>query len=265
MRNSIFDIEIRMDINKEFKKIYSYLHYGDKTTVTQSGHMYTFLKAVDEYAFKHWPYRGTALNCIEYLDSIGLPNYYFDGRRNINEVEFLYYLEFIYNIYMYSHEMIQIKDENVLAIFNNIYIIVEKMNYKFIQKNDKYILVKRDADLDSIIELVDNDIALLLLEYNDFRIIDNLIRKKEILKSIDLYIEKNQSQFSKLDKDTYSSIGYIMNKFGINHKIDDKYENLSENDLLGWYDKCYKLCIHLIRKKEINEINEERKKLETKE
>lgn len=264
MRNSIFDIEIRLDINKEFKKIYRYLHYEGNTTRTLSGYNYSFLGAVDESAFKHWPYRGTALNCIEYMENIGLYQYYFNGRTNINEVDFLYYIEFIFNIYMYSSNMVEIHDENVLAIFNNIYKIVEQLNYQFIQQKDKYILVKRDADVDSVVDLVDDDIALLLLEYNDFKVVNNIKRKKEILKSIDLYIENDKSHFSKIDKDTYNSIGYIMNKFGINHVIDDKYKNINEEELLKWYDKCYKLCIHLIRKREIDKINNERKSLEAK-
>ena len=124
--------------------------------------------------------------------------------------------------------------------------------------------MKRDADVDSVVDLVDGDIALLLLEYNDFKVVNNLKRKKEILKSIDLYIENDKSHFSKIDKDTYNSIGYIMNKFGINHVIDDKYKNINEEELLKWYDKCYKLCIHLIRKREIDKINNERKSLEAK-
>lgn len=264
MATSIFDIEVRLDINKEFNKIVKYLHHAGNTTYTNrySG---TFIEAINSYAFKIWPHRGTAITCEEYLENIGLPSYYFKDGMGIEKDKFLYYLEFIYNIYHFARYrgLIQIESENVKAIIKNFNIIVEQMNYGFVQKDDKYLLVKRDSDMDSILTLVEKNIAELLLEYNDFKIKDNLQRKNEILKSIDKYIEKNQSEYSKLDKDTYSSWGYIVNNFGINHKINEKYQNEDKQTLINWYDKAFMLSIHLIRLTKIKEINSERKSLES--
>lgn len=44
-------------------------------------------------------------------------------------------------------------------MIENITIIVEKLNYKFELSEDRHLLVKRDADVDSIISVVDKDIA----------------------------------------------------------------------------------------------------------
>lgn len=268
MLKNIFDIEIRLDINKEFLKMVNYLHHVRNTTITSthtSKIVSTFINAIDFYAFKQWTYRGTAINCEEYLENIGLPKYYFQGNISIKEKEFLYYLEFIYNIYYFSyyHCYIEVIDENVQAILENMDIIAEKMNYKFIKSNDKYLLTKRDSDVDSILTIVDEDIGKLLLEYNDIRVRDDIKRKNEILKYIDKYIEKQKSIFSKADSDTYNSIGYIMNNFGINHRMNAKYLAITENELLKWYDKCFMLAIHLIRALKVKEINQERKKLDS--
>ena len=54
-----------------------------------------------------------------------------------------------------------------------------------------------------------------------------------------------------------------MNNFGINHKMNDKYLNISETELLKWYDKCFILAIHLIRTLKIKDINKERKSLDS--
>lgn len=52
---------------------------------------------------------------------------------------------------------------------------------------------------------------------------------------------------------------------GINHPIrEEKYKNLSEEELLKWYDKCFLLMLYVIRRKEVKNINEERKKFELK-
>ncbi|MBR3523990.1 MAG: hypothetical protein IKN87_04865 [Bacilli bacterium] len=263
MSASIFDVEIRININKEYIKMIKYLHELDDTT--ESGDCcFSFIDAIDNYAFSKWPYRGTAINCIEYLQNIGLPDYLFKDCYSIDMQSFLYYIEFIYNIYKFAtlNDYIYISDASVCAILDNIDLIVEKLNYQFIEDKDRFILVKRDSDVDSILNNVDSNIALTLLEYNDFKVKYNIKRKNELLKTIDNYIEKKQSIYLKLDKDTYKSIGYIMNNFGINHKINEKYKNITESEILQWYDKCFKLCIHLIRKEDINRINIERKKLE---
>ncbi|MBQ7140157.1 MAG: hypothetical protein IJO32_01480 [Bacilli bacterium] len=264
MATSIFDIEVRLDINKEFNKMVKYLHHTSNTTYTKI-YGSTFIEAINYYAIKVWPYRGTAITCEEYLENIGISSYYFKDGMGIDKIKFLYYLEFIYNIYKFAsyRGLIKIESESVKAIIKNLNLIVEQMNYEFVKKEDKYLLVKRNADIDSILTLVEKDIAELLLEYNDFKIKDNLQRKSEILKSIDKYIEKNQSEYSKIDKDSYKSWGYIVNNFGVNHKTNEKYKDEDENNLIKWYDKAFMLSIHLIRLTKIKEINNERKSLES--
>lgn len=264
MSTSIFNVEIRLNIQKEFKKMVEVLHKEKSSTVTWDGYYFSFIEALNYHTFKYWPYRGTAINCEEYLENIGITQFELQFVMDINEELFLYYIEFIYNLCeyaSYSNDIV-IKSENVKAVISNIDLIVEKLNYQFVQDGDKFFLTKRSASVDSVIEKVDENIALLLLEYNDFKVRDNMKRKNEILKSIDKYIEKNQSEYSKTDKDSYSSFGYILNNFGINHKLNKKYLNISDDELLKWYDKAFDLAIHLIRFADIKKINEERKALE---
>lgn len=263
MRKSIFDIEIRLNINKEFYKMVDYFHSITGTTYC-NGSRYNLIKAINQKAFQEWSFRGTAISCEEYLDNIGLPSCYFKDKQGISEEKFLYYLEFIYNIISFSvmNRYITIENEKVISIVKNLNIIAEKLNYQFVEEEERFLLVKRDADVDSVLDIVEPNVSLLLLEYNDFKVKDNIIRKTEILKAIDKYIEENQSVYSKLDKDSYSSWGYIVNKFGVNHKIEEKYKNISDEERLEWYDKAFYLAIHMIRLSKIKDINQERKDLE---
>lgn len=266
MSKSIFDIELRLDINKEFYKMVYYFHHCYGTTYYRNI-PYSLIEAINQYAFLKWPYRDTCINCEEFLERIGLRSDYFN-RDNIYAMsleQFLYYLEFIYNIISFSidNNYILIKDKIVYSIVENLELIAEKINYKFIKDNDKYLLIKRDANIDCALKIItDKDISIILLEYNDFKIRNDIKEKASILKKIDIYIEKNKSLYSKIDNDSYRSFGYILNNFGINHKINDKYSNLKNNELIEWYDNAFQLALHLISMINIKQINNDRKLLE---
>lgn len=148
-----------------------------------------------------------------------------------------------------------------LAAIENIPKILEKMNYEMEKIEDRIIITKRSADIDSILEIVPKDIATILLEYNDFRIQGDIKAKQKILKDIDLYIEKN-IDIKSFGKDLDNSIGTIVNKMGINHPIkEEPYKTFTEQQLIQWYDKCFLMMIHAIRTTEINKIKNERKEL----
>jgi len=47
-----------------------------------------------------------------------------------------------------------------------------------------------------------------------------------------------------------------------NHKINDKYSNLKNIELIEWYDNAFQLALHLINMTNIKQINNNRKLLE---
>ena len=132
------------------------------------------------------------------------------------------------------------------------------------EQEDKIIITKRCIDVDATLKIVNKELSERILEYYDFRIEKDIHEKRKILKDLDLYIEKNIDVKS-FDRETDGTIGVIVNKMGINHPIrEEKYKNLSEEELLKWYDKCFLLMLYVIRRKEVKNINEERKKFELK-
>ena len=48
---------------------------------------------------------------------------------------------------------------------------------------------------------------------------------------------------------------------GVNHPVHEKYKDMSETELCSWYDKCFKMMIHLIRTEDIISMKNERKQL----
>ena len=268
---SIFELENRLDINKEFEKIIQFLYEVEKAVLyaEDKNHVKGYsnlIEAIDKKVFLKWKYRDTFLNVEEYLEYIGIDyeRTLLYGNNYIEKSSFLYFLEFLANMFLLIDKDCLIEvSAKATAIAENIPRILEKMNYKLKELEDRIIITKRDSDVDSILGLVPNDMVDLLLEYNDFRIQKDISAKKKILKALDLYIEKN-IKIKSFDNELDNSIGTIVNKMGINHPIkEEPYKSFTDSQLIDWYDKCFLMMIHAIRMVEINKIKNERKELLT--
>ena len=222
---------------------------------------------LNRYVFNYWEYRDTYTELEDYLEFIGINESMLNGYCKIGEETFLNFLELLINLMQtmdknINTNNIDFKNLKVKSILpHNIPLILEKMNYEVYDDIDKKCIRKRDSDVDSILDLVPEDISLLLLSYNDIRN-NNIDSKKTILKKIDLYIDSNKQKYKSIGKELLDSIDTIVNKMGINHKPDESpYNKLTETELCVWYDKCFKMMIHLIRTEEIIEIKKERNNL----
>ena len=189
------------------------------------------------------------------------------GNLYVEKDIFLYLLEFLANMTMLiENEKTNELLKRTVAILENIPKILEKMNYKLEKLEDKVIIVKRNSDVDSILDKVPEDISMLLLEYNDFRICNDLKAKAKILKAIDLYLDNDNKKLKKqikgLDSTLVDSFETILNNMGINHQNNsDIYKSMSDKEKNQWYDKCFLLMIHGIRAIKINDIKKEREYL----
>lgn len=261
MRKSIFDIEIRIDINYEFERLKEILFEDNSLYYDRNDYsLYSFF---NDEIFPIWKYKGMF---IDFEDFVNRMDINFDLDR-CSEEKFLLLLELLINLWPIAELKL---DSNYEKYFSkrvlgymrmNLPLLIEKMNYQIVNDDKKYKIIKRDSDVDSILDIVSNDCAKLLLSYNDIR--NNTFEiKKNILKELDLYIEKDKKNYQNADNDTYNTIQVIVNNMGVNHPIKkEPYLSFKQDELIEWYDKCFRSIIHLIRKKEINEINKERKKI----
>lgn len=270
---SIFELENRLDINKEFEKIVYELYEDEQAALyAEDEHhleQYTSLiDAIDKMVFLKWKYRDTFMDVEEFIDSIGIDpeRVLLRGTYYIGKEKFLLFLEFLINMYpLMKLEKIELS-KRALALFQNIPTILEKMNYKLEEVEDKIVITKRDSNVDSVLTNVPNDIAYLLLEYNDFKICNDINEKKAILKAIDLYLDNDDKKIKKqikgIDKELVDTFETILNNMGINHdNSDQKYKSMPDEEKIKWYDKCFLLIIHGIRAITVNEIKNERKEL----
>jgi len=260
VRKSIFEIENRLDIKKEYARLTRAL-LEEEILFYNSLYMslYDFF---EENVFPKWKFRDTFTSLDEYLQHIGVNIF----STFIIEESFLNLLEFLLNMWKTAKDKINFNKISIMSeisfytIEQNVPIILEKMNYTIKEEIDRVLIIKRDSDVDSILDIVSEDIVTLLLSYNDIR--NNRIEvKKQILKSLDLYIEKDKRKYKSYDSSLYDSIQTIVNEMGVNHPMHEKYKNMSEIELCCWYDKCFKMMIHLIRTEDIISMKNERKQL----
>lgn len=274
MVKSIFELEKRTDIRKEYLRIEKYLAKPQFRNFDGYYNNNTFWSMVNS-CFKLWPYRYTATNVNDFFDLIELPM----KVEKMNDTEYFYYLQFIYDFVMWvaSHYynaniyginfnkkifdlFINNQDEFDL-ITTNIKIIMEFSNYSIEKINDHYTFIKRDADTDSILSIIENenDLRLALLEYNDFRIENDINEKRIILKKLGDYLEPKRKEFNSINKSLTDDIFYMLNKFYIRHNNDGNIKFDSNTDYIKWYDKLFKMIIHLIRSKYILDVQKELK------
>ncbi len=255
-RKSIFELENRIiDPSFEMNRLYSNF-FSRERLITKEYSEYIFVEELNEKIFPTWPYRDTFITVDEYLKFLGVT-----GRTFDNEA-FLYFLEFVSNISSYAINKMgyRLCDPILTACIVNVPRILEKMNCKFKQEGDKYIIVKKNSDIDSIVQHVPETITDLLLTYGDFRIEKDIKAKQTILKKLDLYIEKSKKELRGYDNGLYQRIQQIVNKLGVNHPIEPPYDKLNRDELLEKYDECFTMMTHLLRYDAVKQIEEKNKK-----
>lgn len=261
MVKSIFELEKRTDIRKECLRIEKYLAKPQFINFDGYYHNNTFWSMVNS-CFKLWPHRYTATNASDFFDLLELHT----KVEEMNNTEYFYYLQFIYDFVMWvaSHYydadiyginfnkkifdlFINNQDEFDL-ITTNIKIIMDFSNYSIEKINDHYTFIKRDADTDSILSIIENenDLRLALLEYNDFRIENDVEEKKKLIFKIYQFIELHKKDYQEKNNTLYKSISHIVNNYKIRHSNSCQI-SLNDSGTIEVYDICFKMMIHLIR------------------
>lgn len=256
MVKSIFDLEKRTDLKKECLRIEKYLSTLQFTTSANYYSNCSFWELFDSY-IEFWPYRYTAINVKDFFDLVGLPLQV----EKMNNTQCLYYLQLILDFIMWLSNSCEPSNYNLVlsTLFNknkdkfniiiqNITIIMNFSNYSIEKINNHYTFIKRDSDTDSILSIIENedDLRLALLEYNDFRIENDIEEKKKLIFKIYQFIELHKKEYQEKNNTLYKSISHIVNNYKIRHSNSCQI-SLNDSDTIEVYNICFKMMIHLIR------------------
>lgn len=260
MVKSIFELEKRTDIKKECLRMEKYLNKPQFRSIDGYSNDSTFWRTVNS-CFKFWPHRYTATNASDFFDLLELHT----KVEEMNNTEYFYYLQFIFDFIMWIpsycdddiydidfnadlYNLFIDNEDEFNLIITNIKIIMDFSNYSIEKINDHYTFIKRDADTDSILSIIENedDLRLALLEYNDFRIENDVDEKKKLIFKIYQFIELHKKEYQEKNNNLYKSISHIVNNYKIRHSNSCQI-SLSVSDTIEVYDICFKMMIHLIR------------------
>jgi len=241
---SIRDLEQRVDTEQELERLEETLFNNLRIILipNKEGTFNYFLKSM----FTMFPYAGTSRNIEEFLDDRSIE---FNSRKY-----FLIKLNFYSNFLNWL--LIKIKqeyiryEENIGYIRDRITYILDHLNYKNIEDTEeneygfRYIsTIKRNADVDTALKIVEHDIAIDLLSYLDVENENNLMFKESIMARLYKSLESKRSilevePHKKLFNDT---------KFAVNYHRHFKETKLTKKQKIEFCDKAFYMYIHLIR------------------
>lgn len=257
---SIFDLEKRFDWEEEVRRLSS-LIYDDKRIDTIYSTC-SFSEVIDD-SIIYFPMAQSARNAEEYFEDLN----YETSDRKTTQLRYIHFYTIYLEWYLANHSLLIRKIKNYAnevslkdygeIYFRNLSSFLEGANYKWISgsydeklKIYQSLFVKRDHDVDSILNIVEADIRLRLLTYLDFRNEKNLEFKIETMRILYIDIEKDKNSFKKLNENLFKETKFALNK---TRHPDEYFQNLTNEEKMDFCDKAFDCYIHLIRESTIKE------------
>lgn len=259
---SIKYLEQRMDIDIEMSKLKSL--FSEKIVGKTTSFPYldiTFNDLLRDF-FDSFPLSGTSRNPYEFLEDREV----YPVQEDYNLYLLNLYLNFIVWLVEESRSLKSLRLEyNIISnLYNQITLILESQNYKNIVSEEKnefgfldVFTVKRDEDIDSVLEYISPDLRLDLLSYIDFRFEKNIKHKESIIARLYKDIESKKKN---LNCDPFKSL-YTDTKFALNIPRHHREYTMTDEEKILWYDRSFRMYVHLIRSQEIKKYQSELKKL----
>lgn len=227
--------------------------------ISCKGQKFTLENFVDTCEFDNWKNSCHYINCEELKDALKINkmiNLCFRG-YDISIEDILVFIEYILNITSLCEKSILIVTNKVSftkpypRLIKNIEILLSNLNYeyRYFDKEEKVILVERDSAAFAVADIVEEELAFKVIEYNHYLLKGDLDRKRNILKAL---ADKIEGFRDNLDKDLSSDFGFLANNINIRHNnLDGKNKkeylvNIENEELESWYDETYQvmlLCI----------------------
>lgn len=257
MRRNIFELmQEKYNYSEEIKKLSVLL---EEFMINCNQSKFTLEEFVDEYEFDNWKNSYHFIDCEELKDSIGINKIitYASRGKSLSIEEILLFLEYVLNIINLCEKSQQMFFRYTyfikpyFRVKKNIEILLSNLNYeyKYFEKEEKVLLIEKDAAVFAVADIVEEELAFKVIEYNHYLLKNDLDRKRDILKAL---ADKIESIRDKLDEDLSSDFGYLANNINIRHNnLEGKHKkeylvSIDKKELEEWYDNTYQvmlLCI----------------------
>lgn len=263
-RKTIFDLERRNDLVSDFRFTVIDL---EKTIVTTKSLGKLSLEQLLNDCIKTWPYRQGATSISSYASAHEFDIYDID-----DEVDILYNYELFLNLLHWAptydrNRVDPIPFDNSSTVGEECFRCIENIEYKLemvnmrvrevaTEKTPQYIISKRDAQVDVVIEAVP-ELSEVLLSYLDVRNRNDENAKKAVLKAIADHLEQKRkdkcyqgTEYNRLCENLFA----VFNNASIRHKNSQQWK-LKKAERLKLYDQTFKAAVHLLQKEGVDSFN----------
>lgn len=213
--------------------------------------------------FTDFPYSGTSRDLDEFFHDRGIAK----NSSNYYLTKLNFYSNFLSWFYSEYNESLNFNINNLALIIKRIDFILNHVNYKNVEDkeenefNFKYIsTVKRDVDVDSILRIIERDLAVDILSYLDFENEDNLKFKESIMARLYKDLESKKKD---LDMEPNRGL-YSDTKFALNISRHHSESKLPVVKRIEICDKAFYLYIHLVRSSTIKQFQMDISELKSK-
>lgn len=250
-RRNFFDRLARtIDFQREYQKFESLVFQP------HSLHGDSIEDSIERY-FKNWKYNANYLSFKELRDQLKF-TFVRDGYYNVpsghikDANDFFDYCEMIINMVVLLPEEAEYHENNVNEIIRLIDYDLNSLNHKIRKINDKCLIIQKDAAVSEVIDIVEDSLAKIILEYNHYLLKGDLEKKKNILVKIANALEPKQPEINELNKQLCSNYFYLINNMDIRHNNCDSsdtsnynvyFDKLTINEKEEWYDEIYQMSL----------------------
>lgn len=223
-------------------------------------------KIIEKYFFK-WKLHAHYFSFDEMRSSLGFDYYegiLFDNSpyfiETMNVEDYLVYSEMILSIinFLNSDDSVtfdkKISDEMDL-ISNRINYGLGLLNYhpQCISEGKVWV-VQNDPAATALVDIVEKNLADVIIEYNHFSMKGNLNKKRSLLQEIAHGLDGKKDTFkSNNNNKLYENFEFLVNNFNIRHRNDDEsgknfnllYSELNDDQIENLYDNIYRQALLL--------------------
>lgn len=213
-----------------------------------------------ESAFRDFPktFRGRTISLEDFNETNGFDGMSFSGDVNELLTACEYYINLCKQLCNYGAELLDKCDwENVDLLIETIIGCTDELGFIPAEiENDFVVFVEKDPAVISVAEIVPEDVAFNILEYNHHKLKGDLKQKRQILKCMADNIEGERKQLKNINAKLETQLFQLMNKFvRHDHSQTPIILSMSSEQIENIYDDIYQLW--LLAKLELD--NAERK------
>lgn len=256
MRRCLSDVlkAKNFDYKVEYQRLYSLFY----KTIVKEGRYCDEISLYEHCSkyFLRFPLflRSTCVSLKDFNDEFNYKYIYWYAIDTIDEL--ISFCEYSYNLTMYLGNSCTVYSSDIGSEYGSFYIdqilyVIEKFGYMQNKKDGITDFVPKNPAAIAVAEIIDEDLAYDVIEYNHHSMRGDLLAKKTTLLRFANLLEPKRSDLKAVNEKLSVNIFFMFNNLDLRHNNstdgDKNYqqytEQMTKEDLEAWYDELYQMCL----------------------